>query len=179
LSRDWAGGTDRAHKLDAKLEADVLAISLPSFKEVSASIRAYLLKQNSEIDKINNVYKILKGPTRSSSVGFITIGPQFDKEATDSHYRLKSGARLSFGMTLSEANGKCSLVAYRFHIHLGDVSGLPSFYRFDLNESRHATPLVEPRSHIHAGSDEVRLPFPAMSPFEILDRIFHVICKAE
>jgi hypothetical protein len=164
---------DRARELDARLVANAASVRLPSFKEVLAQIRVYLLKQDSEIDRTNNVYKILR-EEYASPIRSITLGPQFDKGPTDSHYYLKSGARLSFGISFQEGNSQCSLVAYRFHLHLGSTNG-PAFYRFDLNSNSHDTPLLEPRSHVHPGSDEVRLPFPPLSPLEILDRIFQVI----
>lgn len=167
----------RAQRLDVKLEADASAIRLASFKEVLSSIRVYLLKQNSEVDKVNNIHQVLK-QTKLGPVGLITLGPEFDTGPTDLHYRLKSGARLSFGLTLHESNGRCSIVTYRFHLHAGGNTG-PTFYRFDLNKGAHQNPLFEPRSHIHPGRDDIRLPCPALEPLEILDRIFQVIEKAE
>jgi hypothetical protein len=92
----------------------------------------------------------------------------------DSHFYLESTSRLSFGVTLREANGRCSLVAYRFHMQLPEGS-VPSFYRFDLNDKAHQTPLFEPRCHIHPGSDDIRLPCPPLKPLDALDRIFLVI----
>jgi hypothetical protein len=167
----------QAQKLDAKIEADARAIRLASFKEVLASIRVYLADQNLERHEANNIHQIVK-QKMSDPVGLITLGPEFDNGPTEMHYRFKSGARLSFGITLREANGRCSLVAYRFHLHVGGDAG-PTFYRFDLNRSTHETPLLEPRSHIHPGRDDIRLPCPALEPLEILDRIFDVIMLAE
>jgi hypothetical protein len=166
-----------AQRLDQKLDAEARAIVLPSFKEVLASIRVYLLKQNSEVDQVNNIYQLLK-EKKSGPVGLIALGPEFDAGPTDFHYRLRSGSRLSFGITLHESNSRCSLVAYRFHLHIGGNKG-PTFFRFDLNRSAHVHPLVEPRSHMHPGQDNVRLPSPALEPLEVLDRIFHVIATAE
>lgn len=163
----------RALRLDEKLEADLQAIKLPSFRRVLTDIRVYLLKQNSEVDRRNNVHGILKDD-RSGSAHSIWLGPQFDKGPTGSHYFLKSGSRLSFGITLKEESGHCSLIAYRFHLHLATPVG-PTFYRFDLNEDQHTTPLHEPRSHLHPCDDDIRLPFPPLQPIEILDRIFQVI----
>ena len=47
--------------------------------------------------------------------------------------------------------------------------------RFDLNDKAHDSPLHEPRCHYHPGADDVRLPCPALTPLEVLDRIFLVI----
>ena len=167
----------RAQRLDAKLEADAYGIRLPAFREVLAGIRVYLQRQNSEVDKVNNVHQMLK-EAKNGATGFIMLGPEFDTGPTDLHYRFKSGARLSFGLTLHESNGRCSMVAYRFHLHVGGNAG-PTFYRFDLNRAGHENPLLEPRSHVHPGRDDIRLPCPALEPLEILDRIFHVIERAE
>ena len=87
----------------------------------------------------------------------------FDKGPTQSHFHLESGSRLSFGITLREDNGRCSLIAYRFQLNLQE-SQSPSYYRFDLNEKAHESPLLEPRCHYHAGVEDVRLPCPSSSP---------------
>jgi hypothetical protein len=163
----------RAGELEARIELQAAAIVLPTFREVLASIRVYLLKHNKETGNMNNVHKLLKERT-GSDAGFISLGPEFDQGPTESHYKLKSKTRLSFGITLREANGRCKLISYRFHLHLGTARG-PSFLRFELNRDGHQNPLFEPRSHVHPGSDDIRLPFPVLKPVELLDRIFYVI----
>jgi hypothetical protein len=168
-----AGAAERARKLDGKLESQADSIGLPSSHKVLAGLRNYLLTQNERADGRNNVYKGLRSET-SGDVVTIWLGPQFDEGPTDSHFYLESNSRLSFGITLREANGRCSLIAYRFHLHLPEGSA-SSFYRFDLNPRPHDTPLREPRCHLHPGSDDVRLPCPPLSPLDVLDRIFLVI----
>ena len=165
----------RAGDLEARLERQVAEIVLPSFREVLAGIRTYLLKRNLDNGNLNNVYQLLRERT-SPDAGFISLGPEFDKGPTESHYKLSSKTRLSFGITLREANGRCKLISYRFHLHLGTARG-PSFFRFDLNTRAHPNPLIEPRSHVHPGRDDIRLPFPVLTPLELLDRIFYVIGK--
>jgi hypothetical protein len=168
-----AGAPERARKLDDDLGSQAVSIMLPSSRKILAWVRNYLLTQNARADGRNNVYKDLKSET-SGGVVVITLGPLFDKGPTDSHFFLKSTSRLSFGITLREANGRCSLIAYRFHLHLPEGSA-PSFYRFELNRRPHDTPLFEPRFHLHPGSDDVRLPCPPLSPLDVLDRVFLVI----
>ncbi len=165
--------SERALYLDSKLENQAAEIKLPRFKEVLAHLRVYLSKQNLELGLENNIQQILKTVVKPN-LGIITVGPPFDKGPTESHFKMPFGARLSFGITLREGNGACSLIAYRFHIQMGGGSK-PAFYRFDLNERRHDTPLVEPRCHVHPGRDDIRLPFPVLGPIEVLDRIFYVI----
>jgi hypothetical protein len=167
------GAPERAARLDAELERQAEAIVLPSARDVEAAVRVYLLSRNADAGTGNNVYRDLKvqrdhGPVK------ITYGPQIDKGPTDSHFRLESGARLSFCIILREGGGRCALVSYRFQLNLPDARS-PSFYRFDLNKQAHETPLQEPRSHLHPGHDKIRLPFPPMAPLELLDRIFLVI----
>jgi hypothetical protein len=167
------GAPERAKKLDVGLERQVESIVLPSSRDMIAEVGTYLRKQNADSGNRNNVYKILKTVT-SRGVVSMTLGPSFDKGPTDSHFYLESGSRLSFGITLRESNRRCSLVSYRFQLNLPE-GRLPSFYRFDLNDKAHETPLFEPRCHFHPGVEEVRLPCPALTPLEVLDRIFLVI----
>jgi hypothetical protein len=66
-------------------------------------------------------------------------------------------------------------VSYRFHLHLPPTSGL-RFVRIDLNSYKEGhDQLHMPRSHVHPGFEGIHIPFPAMRPLEVLDRIFHVI----
>jgi hypothetical protein len=167
------GAQGRAKTLDGGLERLVESIVLPSARDTIAQVRTYLLKQDADTGKRNNVYEILR-TTASRDVVYITVGPSFDKGPTDSHFYLESGSRLSCGITLRESNRGCSLVSYRFQLNLPEGS-VPSFYRFDLNDKAHETPLLEPRCHFHPGVEGVRLPCPALTPLEILDRIFLVI----
>lgn len=122
----------------------------------------------------NNVYTTLKMTPSSASVISINLGPSIDKGPTPGHFRLDSGARLSFGVTLQQSGSTSSLVAVRFHLHL-PAGRSPEYLRFDLNPQARADPLSEPRCHLHAGLDKVRLPLPVLSPFEVLDRVFFVV----
>jgi hypothetical protein len=167
------GAPQRARKLDEGLERLVESVVLPSSRDTRAQVLTYLLKQNADAGIRNNVYRIFK-TTTSRNVTSITLGPSFDKGPTDSHFYLESGSRLSFGITLRESNSRCSLVSCRFQLNLPGGHS-PSFYRFDLNNKAHHTPLFEPRCHFHPGVEEVRLPCPALTPLEVLDRIFLVI----
>ena len=160
---------ERAKALDGGFEQSLAGIALPSV----AQIRTYLQMQDADLGHRNNVARILK-TFSNHGLTFVSVGPSFDNGPTETHFHLESGSRLSFGITLREANGRCFLVAYRFHLSLPEGRS-PSFYRFDLNEKAHETPLTEPRCHYHPGVDDVRLPCPALNPLEVLDRIFLVI----
>jgi hypothetical protein len=135
---------ERARALDGRLAELLESVVLLTRRDVTAQLRTYLHGQNAEMGKRNNVYGNLKVTS------------------------------LSFGITLRQANQRCSLVAYRFQLNLPDGHST-SFYRFDLNEKAHDTPLLEPLCHFHPGTEEVRLPCPVLTPLEVLDRIFLVI----
>ena len=101
----------------------------------------------------------------------IGLGPTIDKGLTDTHFRFKSGARLSFGLTLrSDARQHSYLVAYRF-----DYRTENTVHRFDLNKVHKRNRLKEPRGHLHPGSDHQRVPTPPLAPIEILDILFFAI----
>lgn len=168
-----AGAPERAKRLDGELERLVESIVLPSSRDAIAQVRTYLLRQDAEAGNRNNVHGIFKTIT-SQDVVYMTVGPSFDKGPTESHFYLESGARLSFGITLRARDRRCSLVSYRFQLNLPEAHS-PSFYRFDLNDKAHEAPLFEPRCHFHPGLDDVRLPCPALTPMEVLDRIFLII----
>ena len=168
-----SGAPERARLLDRGIEGLLESMVLPASHDVVARVRNYLLTQDREMGTKNNVYGILKVAT-SKGVVFVSVGPTFDKGPEQSHFYLKSGSRLSFGFELRESNSRCSLVAYRFQLNLPNGHS-PPFYRFDLNREAHETPLLEPRCHFHPGTEEVRLPCPALMPLEVLDRIFLVI----
>ena len=167
------GAHERAEALDGGIEQSLAGLALSSVRDSVAQIRTYLQKQDADLGHRNNVLRILK-IAESQGLTFISVGPSIDKGPTESHFQLESESRLSFGITLREANGRCSLVAYRFHLNLPGGQS-PAFYRFDLNDKAHKTPLTEPRCHYHPGVDDVRLPCPALNPLEVLDRIFLVI----
>ena len=168
-----SGAPERARNLDGGLERLLASITLPSLRDTLAQVRTYLLKRDADLGNQNNVHRILKIVSSHDLVS-ISLGPSFDKGPTDLHFYLESGSRLSFGITLRESGRACSLVAYRFQLNLPEAQS-PSFYRFDLNDRAHETPLFEPRCHYHPGAEEVRLPCPPLTPLEILDRIFLVI----
>lgn len=168
---EFAGQRAKAH--DCSIESALAALTLPSYGDLKAQIQTYLLKQNADMGTHNNVYKILRA-NADNDVFTISLGPRFDKGPDDSHFYLESGSRLSFGITVRGSNAGCSLLEYRFQLSLPD-SHTPQFYRFDLNDKAHETPLHEPRCHLHPGTDKVRLPCPVFTPLEILDRIFLVI----
>ena len=164
----------RAALLDNELQAQLDRTLLDAPIGVFIRLRTYLLKQAQETQTWNDVYRQLRLASDQGGLVLINLGPSVDQGSSPDHFHFDSGARLSFGITLREARSGSSLVAYRFHFHL-PAERLPEFLRFDLNPQVHDNPLGEPRCHLHPGLEPVRLPLPALDPFEVLDRVFFVI----
>lgn len=123
------------------------------------------------------IFRLLKTEERAPQQGTPVVallgGATFDKGQSDDDFFIRSdGARFSFGITVAYPRGvQPELLTYRFHLRFPRNSS-PAFIRFDLNdESRE--PLIEPRSHLHPGSDDLRLPVPVMTPLEILERLLY------
>lgn len=161
-----------ALRLDDAVHRAAGEIAYDSVNSFFIRLRAYLQVQDDRLGANNNVFAILRRIDDQSGLFLTNLGPAIDSGDTPDHFHFPSGARLCFGVTLRRGV-QCSLVSYRFHyVYPGST---PRFLRFDLNPRRHDDPLSEPRCHLHPGLDLVRLPTPALSPFEVLDRIFFVL----
>jgi hypothetical protein len=165
-----------AETLDLKTEHELTQLRLDPPRKVLTQIRAYLLRRSEEMKTKNNPIQLLKF-FEENNFAQIDLGPSIDKGPAAGHFHFDSGARLSFGLTLREANGESQVLAFRYHYKFTDGHA-PQYLRFDLNEAPHTDPLVEPRCHLHPGIDDVRIPFSVHNPIEILDRIFFVLERA-
>lgn len=165
----------RAHavELDKYIHEAVGTIVFNSPNSLFINLRRYLQIQDDRLAGNNDLFRILRFTDDASGMALMSLGPQIDKGDSPSHFHFPSGSRLSFGITVKRGN-QCSLVSYRFHYHYGEGCS-PAFLRFDLNHSPHNDPLSEPRCHLHPGLDNVRLAIPALTPFQVLDRIFFVL----
>jgi len=143
--------------------------SLPPPKRLRSEIFAYLIARQDDGHPGTNLHNAFKFRT-SSDETTINLGPTIDKGEIDGHFVFRSGARLSFGVTVRDCRQASVLVAYRFDYR--DKSG---FQRFDLNAKPHTDPLREPRAHLHPGQEDIRIPTPHLSPMEVLDILFFVI----
>jgi hypothetical protein len=162
-----------ATRLDGMVHKAVGDITFESVNSFFIKLRVYLQVQNDRLGATNNPFGILKRIEDASGLVLFNLGPQIDKGDTPDHFHFPSGARLSFGVALRRGN-PCSLVSFRFHYQFADAPA-PAFVRFDLNPDLHQDPLIEPRCHLHPSLDHVRLPTPALTPFEVLDRIFFAL----
>jgi len=159
----------RAQARDHRLSQLHSSIQLESPKRVWQQIRAYLIARQDDGHPGSDLYKIKLADSTDETL--INLGPTIDKGIIDGHFILKSGARLSFGLTLrSEARQYSTIVAYRFDYRIDTT-----VHRFDLNKGPHNNPLREPRGHLHPGSDHIRVPTPPLDPIEILDILFFAI----
>jgi len=161
-----------ALRLDQAVHRAAGEIVYDSVNSFFINLRAYLQVQDDTLGANNNLFAILRRIDDQSGLFLTNLGPAIDAGDTANHFHFPSGARLSFGVTLRRGH-QCALVSYRFHyVHPGPEA---RFFRFDLNPQPHEDPLSEPRCHLHPGFDQVRLPIPALSPVEVLDRIFFVL----
>lgn len=162
-----------AHAHDRKVETDIAGMDVPAPNIYWRQIRAYL-QRKTDRGQIRSGVRALVQLDRAPDMQ-ITAGPAIYKSPCDACIQFHSGAQLSFGLTLRRDGNRSRLLAYRFHLALPGYSGL-SFIRIDLNFlTDGCDPLQIPRSHFHPGFENIHLPFPVLSPLEILDRIFHVI----
>ena len=160
---------------EAKAEAYLRGLALPKPDAYYREIRNYLQRERDKgrIKTGHQSVRILKQQDGST---LINVGPSIYKNPCQECIQFQSTAELSLGITLSTQGSDTELLSYRFHLQLPERSGL-SFVRIDLNGPPKAghDHLQVPRSHVHPGFEEAHIPFPVMTPLEVLDRIFHVI----
>ena len=90
-----------------------------------------------------------------------------DRDRRVAHLVREDDSWFDFTITVREHAGKLELLAYNFEIRFPSAMGSP-FLRFDLNLPAHRNETRELRSHLHAGSDDVYVPAPLMSPAELI-----------
>lgn len=175
-----ADANKKAALLDGAVSYHVSALKLESAKKLFFMLRNYLVEQARTQSTFNDVYSKIKltGPD-VNGFALITLGPTIDKGPSSEHFVFDSGARLSLAVAVHEKAGLSELITLRFHYHFPDGHS-PAYLRFDLNKASHSAPLAEPRSHLHPGLKNVRVPIPVLHPVEVLDRVFFVLepsCK--
>ena len=167
---------EAARALERKTADDLGRLKLPAPHECFRQIRIYL-QRLTDTGRTTNGARLLSQRTLDNGDSQINAGPTTVKQhlPCGDCIQFRSGAQLSFGITL-RSNGKASsLLAYRFYLKLPSGSGL-GFVRIDLNGlSTDYNPLRMPRSHFHPGFEHIHLPFPVIEPLAVLDRIVHVI----
>lgn len=170
-SKSWDA---RAAAFERRTADELDELHIPPPRQYASEIR-YYLQRMTDTDQTKNGAHLVK--TRSGEPGetVIDVGPTVFREPCDDCVLFKSGAKLSFGITLRQDAERTRLLAYRFYLQLLPTSGL-RFIRIDLNRPKdNYDQLQQPRSHMHHGFGNVHFPYPVMSPIEVLDRIFEVI----
>ncbi len=166
----------RAVQRDQRLAATIVQVQVGQTTHLFKEMRAYLARMVDDADRQcgkNHPSGLLKLNEQRRS-GVIDLGPQIDKGPAAGHFNFDSGARLSFGITVTHDGTSRRLLSHRFHLVL--PPGKPwKICRFETSDRDHPEPLGHARCHVHAGIEDLRLPSPALSPFEILDYIFFVI----
>ncbi len=165
---------DEARALATELEARTLSVPPPipiQPGNLFVSIRTALVAASDEgilRTGPGDIYKWLRKDGGDGEVLLVNGGEGFDKgQPAGEFFLFKDGARLSFSLAVDYRTRPPRLMSYRFFLRLPS-GGQPAFVRLDLNPGLKESALVEPRSHIHPGHDDVRLPAPVMSPLEIL-----------
>jgi hypothetical protein len=93
------------------------------------------------------------------------------------HFTRDDGAWFDFTLTVREDGRQLALLAYDFEIRFPPGGGAP-FLRFDLNLPEHRNEDRELRSHLHPGSEDILLPWPRMSPTEVLTMLVYDLRRA-
>jgi hypothetical protein len=123
------------------------------------------------------VFRLLQSAREVNMAGTILSilgGATFDKPAIpDTEFFVRrDGTRFSFSITAwYPVGGPPVLAAYRFHLRF-PIGRTPQYIRFDLNRGK-GDPLSEPRSHVHAGAERLRVAIPIMTPTEALAKVLY------
>lgn len=105
----------------------------------------------------------------------ITGGKKNQERSVDlAHFKRQDEAWFDFSIVGCEEAGTVRVLAYDFEIRFPVGHGAP-FFRFDLNLPDHRNQERELRCHLHAGSDDILVPAPPMTPTELLALCIHGI----
>ena len=83
------------------------------------------------------------------------------------HFQRSDDAWFDFSIVVRERSERLDLLAYDFELRFPPGLGVP-FLRFDLNLPQHPNEARDVRCHLHAGSDDILVPAPLMTPSELL-----------
>ena len=164
--------------LEDHTTAKIAGIRLPSPEQFVRDLRAYLqikIDRGRRLKSGVELVHLYRPPKEDVDCQQIDAGPgHLNPSSTDPWMCLRSGAKLALGITLRRRTTDSELLAYRFHLEVPH-SRVLTYVRIDLNKPKDGyDPLHQPRSHMHPGA-EIHLPFPAMHPLGVLDRIIDVI----
>jgi len=137
-----------AKAIDARTVAEIERFGLAAPYDCLREIRVYLQRMT-DLGRTTNGAHLLSIRQAENGDSQIDAGPTVFRDPCPSCIHFRSGADLSFGVTLRYDGDTTTLVSYRFHLHLPPTSGL-RFVRIDLNSYKEGyDPLHMPRSHVH------------------------------
>lgn len=116
-----------------------------------------------------DVYKLLKRTDERGRVLIAGGAADFRHEGAEPHFLRRDSARLNFIVMLEEGM-PAQLLRYKFELALVQPD---TFLRFELDAPGGAHEVDGLRSHLHPGSDAIRVPAPIMSPLELLDLLLY------
>lgn len=161
-----------ARKLELPPQAKLLCRDLRNML-VAASDAGLLRTSHNEIYRLVRVLRepppVVAEQLRELSVvgnAYCVVGGEKnqDREHVVAHLKRNDDAWFDFTITVRERARELELLAYNFEIRFPSGMGTP-FLRFDYNLPGHENEL---RSHLHAGSEDVYMPAPLMSPTELI-----------
>ena len=170
-----------ARGLQDRLHAAVVPTAPRNPEALRAEIRALLIDASDEnalsspVHEIIQMYNYRRVRNAHGEHVLVSCGEAMDHGAPGGAYLHKpDGSRLSFALTVYfERHDPGRLVSYRFHLQFPD-GAKPRFIRFDLNgEGVAHEALLEPRFHLHPGSDEIRTQLPPMTPADVLHKLIY------
>jgi hypothetical protein len=173
---------------DVEAHTQSRQLDLPSSaRDLTRALRALLVNAHhtgelsSSPKEINATVKMIGEPSpgladklkaRSMHQGACCIeggDPSRSRDPAGKRLRRSDGAWFDFSITVREGGPQLEVLTYRFEIRFAPGNGAP-FMRFDRNlpEISAGTLGTEPRSHLHPGHDDLRVPTPQMSPAEVM-----------
>ncbi len=186
---------DTAVQIQSRLERSQAPLpeDLTTFREFQGRVRSWLLQalrdgqiKNSQhecfallqyvVSASPRAQKDLPAGARVLIGGGSSDGSRFsdDPQSTPAFIR-QDGARVEFSWILKEEKQTLNVLGYGFRIAFPpypDNVG-PTFLRVDMNLPSHQNETEGLRVHLHPGDNDIQLPFPWLSPEELLYLFFY------
>ncbi len=120
-----------ARSREARVAVELDGIELPPTQQFFGQLRFYLQRMTDR-GRLTKGARSLSQLETTEGHTQINVGPTIFRAPCENCLIFRSGAQLSFGITLRVNGSYSRLIAYRFHLNLVQSSGL-RFIRIDLN----------------------------------------------
>ena len=176
----------RAKRRSLRLEGGVHGLPETPF-ELCQGIQRYLLRcadENHLVNKhheVQSLVQIVGEKNDEHCEVYVCEKPNNKRDRAQPHLTRTGDAWFDFRFTAKRAASGISLVEYGAELrfpsplsysdHPRANSEGPQWVRFDLNHEDHDNDARELRSHFHASTDDWMVPYPMLSPIELLDII--------